>query len=64
MAKKKKPKVTYKANDCHAYLLRRETVEDGYGGQTIRTTSFIGMIYDRVDAENICAILNKQKQPK
>ena len=59
MAKKKKPKVVYKVHDSHAYLLTRETTEDGFGGQTVRKTSFLGMIYDRGEAEKIRDILNK-----
>lgn len=62
MAKKKKPKIIYKVRDSHAYLLTRETTEEGYGDQTQRRTSFLAMIYDRIEAEKICAILNKQQK--
>lgn len=62
MAKKKElPKVVYKAHDSHAYLLIRETTDASQHSSTGRRTSFIGLIYDRVDAEKICEILNNEQ---
>lgn len=59
---KKKPITTYKIGGTAGVVLIRETLEENSFGQTQRRTSFLGVIYDRSDAEKICEALNGKKR--
>lgn len=60
MPKKKKSLVTYKIGAPAGVVLMRETLEDSQHSSIARRTSFIGIIYDKKDAEAICEAMNKQ----
>lgn len=64
MSKKKKPVTIYKSGAPAGVTLMRQVTEEGFGGKTERRTSFIGVIYDKDDADAICEAMNRKQRLK